>query len=205
MLTPSNTTESILSSTSESSTILKRSTPTRGTNSENQTKDIPPKPPNNLDVALQAFIGKFIPSENAKVTVEQILRGISHNAELLCKPQAKQPRTTLHHPTCDVSSMTVVHKLDAFTEKLVSENIKLKEENEVLKEQIVVLQEKCSRVAASNVSSPSPESVATSISGDIQDPSTGESPSSLSTTTLTTEEIIISINFQKILNNFMNK
>ena len=174
-----------------SSTVLKHSTPTRGTNSENQTNDIPPKPPNNLDVALQTFIGKFIPSESAKVSVEQILRGISHNAELLCKPQAKQPRTTsLHHPTCDVSSMTVVHKLDAFTEKLVSENIKLKEENEVLKEQIVVLQEKCSRVAASNVSSPSPESVASSISGDIpQDPSTGESLSSLSTTTLTTEEI----------------
>ena len=59
----------------------------------------------------------------------------------------------------------------------------------MLKEQIIVLQEKCSRVAASNVSSPSPESVATSISGDIQDPSTRESPSSLSTATLTTEEI----------------
>ena len=71
----------------------------------------------------------------------------------------------------------------------MSENIKLKEENEVLKEQTAVLQEKCSRVAASNVSSPSPESVASLISGDIQDPSTGESPSSLTTTTLTTEEI----------------
>ena len=56
----------------------------------------------------------------------------------------------------------------------------------MLKEQIVVLQEKCSRVAASYVPSPSPESVASSICGVIQDPSTGESPS---TTTLTTEEI----------------
>jgi hypothetical protein len=91
--------------------------------------------------------------------------------------------------------MTVVHKLDAFAEKLVSENIELKEENEVLKAQIAVLQEKCSRVTASNVSSPSPslESVivaSSPISGDLSQ--TGESPSpsnSLSTTTLTTEDI----------------
>ena len=116
-------------------------------------------------------------------------------------PNCKQSNNErLHHPTCDVASMTVVRKLDAFTEKLVNENIQLKEENEVLKEQIVALQEKCSRADASSVSiaSTSPESVASSFGGDIQHHSTGESPSVQSTTTLTTEEIS---NFNKLPKN----
>ena len=178
---------STLSATSEpsmSSTVLE---PSKATNPETQTSTNTPKPPSNLDVALQAFIGNFIPSESSKASVEQILRGISHTAESLCKPQPKQPRMTLHHPTRAMSSMTVVHKLDDFTEKLVSENIELKEENEVLKAQIAALQEKCS--GQPSVSSPS----ASSTSGDLsQNPSTGESVSpsnSLSNTTLTTEEI----------------
>jgi hypothetical protein len=87
LLTPSTMSLSTpLSATSEpsmSSTMLKHSTPRRGTNSNVQTNDIPPKPPNNLDVALQSFIGKFIPSESTKLTVVQILRAISHNAESL--------------------------------------------------------------------------------------------------------------------------
>ena len=35
--------------------------------------------PNNLDVALQAFIQRFVPSDNT--TIGQILQGISRNAE----------------------------------------------------------------------------------------------------------------------------
>ena len=98
-----------------SNTVFEHSTQTPGTNTENQKNSIPSKPPNHLDIALQAFICEFTPSEHTGVSVEHILRGISHNVESLCKPQlqAKQQRKTLHHPTCDVASMTVVHKLDA--------------------------------------------------------------------------------------------
>lgn len=181
-----------------SSTVLEPST--QATNSETQTKAITSKPPSNLDVALQAFIGKFIPSASTNASVEQIIRGISHNAESFCKPQTKQPRMTPHRPTCAMSSITVVHKIDDFTEKLVSENVELKEENEVLKAQIAALQEKCSgQASADSVSNFSAESFASSTSGDrSQNPSTGESVSpsnSQSNTILTTAEIN---NFNKL-------
>ena len=84
-----------------SSTVLEPSTQT--TNSETQTKAITPKPHSNLDIALQAFIGKFIPSASTNASVEQILRGISHNAESFCKPQTKQLRMTPNRPTCAMS------------------------------------------------------------------------------------------------------
>ena len=108
-----------------------------------QASNTTPKPPSNLDVALQAFIGKFIPSNNAKASVDQIIRGTSHNAESLCTPLTTQPRMTsqsLHHPT--QHAMTVVHKLEDFTEKMVRENMELNEENELLKAQIAALRAK---------------------------------------------------------------
>lgn len=154
--------------------------------------------PNNLDVALQAFIGKFVPSDNARTTVGQIIRGISHNAESLCKAHPKQPQMTLYHPTNAISSMTVVHKLDDFTEKLVKENMELKEENEVLKAQIATLEGKGSAQEASNASSPSVESLtgsnsssSSTASGGLPKQSSSESSptSPPSTTSLTTDEI----------------
>ena len=134
-------------------------------------------------------------------SVEQIIRGIPHNAESSCEPQTKQPQMTPHRPTCAMSS-TVVHKIDDFTEKLVSENIELKEENEVLKAQIVRTSRKVFRTSICSVSNFSTESSASSTSGDCsQNPSTRESvtPSnSQSNTTLTTVEIN---HFNKLLKN----
>ena len=138
--------------------------------------------------------------------LNKIIRGISHNAESFCKPQTKQLRMTPHRPTCAMSPITVGHKLDDFTEKLVSENIELKEENEVLKAQIAALQEKCSGQVFDSVCNLSAESFASSTSGDrSQNPSTGESVSRSnfqSNTTLTTEEINHFNKFPKILKEF---
>ena len=89
-------------------------------------------------MALQAFIQRFVPSHNG--TIGQILQGISRNAESVWMSNTTQTSTphTISGPSA-VSSMTVVHKLDQFTEKLVKENMELREENEVLKAQIATL------------------------------------------------------------------
>ena len=116
---------------------------------------------NNLDVALQAFIQRFVPSHNG--TIGQILQGITRNAESVWMSNTTQ--TSTPHTTsgpCAVSSMTVVHKLDQFTEKLVKENMELREENEVLKAQIATLTKSQTTVTVegicTNLSSPASKS-----------------------------------------------
>ena len=89
--------------------------------------------PNNLDVALQAFIQRFIPSDSANVG--QILQGITRKTETgnLILPQMVAPTSST------ASSMTVVHTLD---HRIFSGRImKHQKENEVLyiKAQIATL------------------------------------------------------------------
>ena len=96
-------------------------------------------------------------------SVEQIIQGISHDAESFCKPQTKQLRMTPHRPTCAMSPITVVHKLDNFIEKLVGKNVELKEENEVLKSTDSCTSTKCSGQVSDCLSA---ESFASSTSGD---------------------------------------
>ena len=90
--------------------------------------------PNNLDVALQAFIQRFILSDSANVG--QIPQGITWKTETVWKSDTSQ----MVAPTSSTaSSMTVVHTLD---HRIFSGRImKHQKENEVLyiKAQIATL------------------------------------------------------------------
>ena len=124
--------------------------------------------PNNLDVALQAFIQRFVPSDSANVG--QILQGITRNAESVWKSNTSQTVPHTAPTSSTASSMTVVHKLDQFTEILVKENMKLREENEVLKAQIATLKS----TVVENTDSPSistPHGARASLSPVTTDPS----------------------------------
>ena len=72
--------------------------------------------------------------------LDKFCKAISRNAESVWMSNTTQISTlhTISDPSA-VSSMTVAHKLDQFTEKLVKENMELQEENEVLKAQIATL------------------------------------------------------------------
>ena len=144
--------------------------------------------PNNLDVALQAFIQRFVPSDNT--TIGQILQGISRNAESVQISNTSQTTPhTISGPSA-VSSMTVVHKLDQFTEKLVNENMKLREENEVLKAQIAALTGSQTTVTVERTST---DSTSTACSSPLNSTSTTHCASPVtdpsSTKALTMEEI----------------
>ena len=102
-----------------------------------QTNTPKPNCPDNLDVAIQAFIQRFVSSDNA--SIGQILQGIAHIAESVLVSNSSQTTSRTTSRPSATSSMTIVHKLDEFTDKLVAENLKLREENEVLKAQIATL------------------------------------------------------------------
>ena len=124
-ITTNGGTGSTGSPSSSVSTIPNRSNlpSTQRTNtSRTHRNSLKPNSPNNLDVALQTFIQRFVPSDNA--TVGQILRGVSRNAESVWV--SNNPQTTPHTSSgpSAASSMTIVHKLDLFTDKLVKENTK---------------------------------------------------------------------------------
>ena len=131
------------SSSSSVSTTRSTSGPNVASPQMTNTSSNNPNPncPKNLDVALQAFIQRFVPSDNA--SIGQILQGIAHGAESVWasnySSQTTSPHTTSHTSVVSSSSMTVVHKLDGLTDKLVEENMKLREENEVLKAQLATL------------------------------------------------------------------
>ena len=86
--------------------------------------------------------------------------------------------------------MTVVHKLDQFTEKLVNENMKLREENEVLKAQIAALTGSQTTVTVERTST---DSTSTACSSPLNSTSTTHRASPVtdpsSTKALTMEEI----------------